>query len=162
MGQKARHKKDFCSVAKIFLLMLYCFQWMMGIKFSLKMRSLVHELLLFYYSLLHSKFLTFLREALQNDTFKSIRGIISNKKMGDKLKRTRKNYKLEELRVQKRNGISVQELLFMGERGEKGTLLAEKESRVKMLHQTREKAAFRDQETRSLNLGFNVQRFRSV
>lgn len=50
----------------------------------------------------------------------------------------------------------------MGERRVQGTLLTERKSKGKMSHQTREKARFRDQETRSLNLVFNVQRFMSI
>lgn len=64
--------------------------------------------------------------------------------------------------MQKRNCILVLKHLFMGERRVQGTLLTERRSKVKMSHQTREKARFRDQETRSLNLVFNVQRFMSI
>ena len=64
--------------------------------------------------------------------------------------------------MQKRNHILVWKQLFMGERTVQGTLLTERKSKVKMSHHTREKARFTDQETRSLNLVFNVQRFMSI
>lgn len=59
--------------------------------------------------------------------------------------------------MQKRNCILVLKHLFMGERRVQGTLLTERKSKVKMSHQTREKARFRDQETRSLNLVFKCK-----